>query len=113
MIWPALLIGLVSSFLLLRLFRPLLVAPWRWAWRGLVLHVAIWGAAYAALTLLLGRPWFAMAIGLAGLMLLVQVSNAKFQALREPFVFRISSTSRTPSNIRACTSLFWGGVSFS
>jgi hypothetical protein len=88
MIWPALLIGLVSSFFLLRLFRPLLVAPWRWAWRGLVLHVAIWGAAYAALTLLLGRPWFAMALCLAGLLLLVQVNNAKFHALREPFVFQ-------------------------
>jgi len=38
--------------------------------------------------LVLGRLWFALALALAFLMLIVQVSNAKYHALREPFVFQ-------------------------
>lgn len=70
------------------LLRPALPAPWRWAWQGLTLHAGLWLIMHALLVLVLGRPWFAMAIGLAFLMLLVQVSNAKFHSLREPFVFQ-------------------------
>lgn len=76
------------SFAVIALLRPALPAPWRWAWPGVTLHAGLWLMLHALLVLLLGRPWFAMAIGLAFLMLLVQVSNAKFHSLREPFVFQ-------------------------
>lgn len=81
-------VGLVLSFAAVALLRPVLPAPWRWQWRGLGLHGALWLLVYGLLLALLGRLWFAMAIGLAFLMLLVQVSNAKHHSLREPFVFQ-------------------------
>lgn len=80
--------GLFLSFCTVALLRPALPAPWRWAWQGKALHCGLWLLLHALLVLLLGRPWFAMAIGQAFLMLLVQVSNAKFHSLREPFVFQ-------------------------
>jgi len=80
--------GLVLSFAMLALMRPALPAPWRWAWQGVTLHGGLWLVLHALLVIVLGRPWFAMAIGLAFLMLLVQVSNAKYHALREAFVFQ-------------------------
>ena len=80
--------GLALSFAMLALMRPALPAPWRWAWQGAALHGGLWLMLHALLVVILGRPWFAMAIGLALLMLLVQVSNAKYHALREVFVFQ-------------------------
>ncbi|WP_368655704.1 LTA synthase family protein [Castellaniella ginsengisoli] len=50
-------------------------------------HAGIWCLAHAALTLLLGRPWFAAAVVSAFWLVLVQVNNAKYKSLREPFVF--------------------------
>lgn len=80
--------GLVLSFAVIAMLRPVLPAPWRWSWQGVTLHAGLWLILQAVLVLILGRPWFAMAIGLAFLMLLVQVSNAKFHSLREAFVFQ-------------------------
>ncbi len=81
-------VAFVLSFAITALLRPALPAPWRWAWQGVTLHAGLWLILHALLVLILGRPWFAMAIGLAFLMLLVQVSNAKFHSLREAFVFQ-------------------------
>lgn len=81
-------VAFVLSFAITALLRPALPAPWRWAWQGVTLHAGLWVILHALLVLILGRPWFAMAIGLAFLMLLVQVSNAKFHSLREVFVFQ-------------------------
>jgi hypothetical protein len=82
-------VGLAMSFAMVSLLQPSLPAPWRWASQGVTLHAGLWLMLHAVLVLVLGRPWFAMAIGrLAFLMLLVQVSNAKFHSLREPFVFQ-------------------------
>ena len=64
--------------------RPILARPWA-AW---ALHVGLWLFPFALLTLLLGRPWFAAAAVSAFLLMLVLVNNAKFAALREPFVFQ-------------------------
>lgn len=64
--------------------RSPLVRPWP-AW---ALHVGLWLLAHALLTLVLGRPWFAAAAVAAFLLVLVLVNNAKFKALREPFVFQ-------------------------
>ncbi len=63
--------------------RPPLSRPMA-AW---AVHAGIWCLAHAALTLLLGRPWFAAALVSAFWLVLVQVNNAKYKSLREPFVF--------------------------
>ena len=63
--------------------RPPLTRPWA-AW---AVHVGLWCVAHAVLALLLGRPWFAAALVSAFWMVLVQVNNAKYKSLREPFVF--------------------------
>lgn len=81
-------VGLACSFLVIALLRPMLPAPWHWAWQGVMLHTGLWIVLHALLVVILGRPWFAMTVGLAFLMLLVQVSNAKFHSLREAFVFQ-------------------------
>lgn len=62
---------------------PFLLRPLR-AW---ALHIGIWFIGYATLVLLLGRPWFAMALSLAFLLMLVMVNNAKYHSLHEPFVW--------------------------
>lgn len=63
--------------------RPPLSRPMA-AW---AVHAGIWCLAHAALTLLLARPWFAAALVSAFWLVLVQVNNAKYKSLREPFVF--------------------------
>lgn len=52
------------------------------------LHVGLCLIAHAILTLLLARPWFSAAIVSAFLLMVALVNNAKFRALREPFVFQ-------------------------
>lgn len=81
-------LGLLLSFLLLGLLQPGLPLPWAWRFKGVVLHVAAWCAIYGLLLLVLDRPWFAMGLALALWVLLIQVNNAKYLALREPFVFQ-------------------------
>lgn len=64
--------------------RPDVVRPWStWA-----VHVGLWFVAHALLTFVLGRPGFAAAAVSAFVLMLVLVNNAKFKALREPFVFQ-------------------------
>lgn len=62
-----------------RLRRP--AAAW-------ALHMGLYGLAYVVLVFVLGRPIFATALLCAFFLLLVVVSNAKFKALREAFVFQ-------------------------
>lgn len=54
-------------------------------WAG---HAGVWLLLQSALTLVLGRPWFAMAAALALLLTVVLVNNAKMRALNEPFVLQ-------------------------
>jgi len=64
--------------------RPPLARPWpEWG-----VHAGLCFVAHAALTLLLGRPWFAAVLVSAFLLMLALVNNAKVKALREPFVFQ-------------------------
>lgn len=78
--------GLILSILLERMMRPRpsFLRPWA-AWS---LHIGIWLFVYGLLVLVLGRPWFAMAVITALFLILVQVNNAKMHSLREPFVFQ-------------------------
>ena len=77
--------GLVLSIFIEQMMtpKPLLARHWAsWA-----LHVGVWLFAYALLTLILGRPLFAMATVSAFFLMLVLVNNAKFHSLNEPFVW--------------------------
>jgi len=80
--------GLLLSFLIVALLRPTLPAPWHWRGRGVALHVACYLLLSGGTMLILGRPWFATVLVLSLLMLVVQVGNAKYHALRESFVFQ-------------------------
>jgi hypothetical protein len=82
----AALAGLLLSVVIERLMtpRPPMARPWA-AW---ALHGGLWLMAYVMVTLIVGRPWFAAAAVSAFLLMLVLVNNAKFKALREPFVFQ-------------------------
>lgn len=81
-------VGCLFSFVVLALLRPALPVLWRWAGQGMALHAGLWLMVDSLLVMILGRPWFSMAITLAFLMLLVQVNNAKYHSLREAFVFQ-------------------------
>jgi len=84
----ALALGLVASALMGAVLRPRPVAPWRRPWAANATHAGIWLMAYAAELLLFGRPCFAMFNVLAIEGVIVLVSLAKYDALREPFVFQ-------------------------
>ena len=77
---------LLCSALLDRLVRPALRRSGRpgaaWA-----IQFGLVGLSFGILLALTWRPGFAAALTLAGQLLLVLVNNAKFKALREPFLF--------------------------
>jgi hypothetical protein len=82
----ALALAVAASLLVGRLLQPQRrVLPRRGA--GLALHLGLTTLAYSLLLGLAQRPWFAAALAAAGALLLVLVSNAKYRALREPFVY--------------------------
>lgn len=78
--------GLALSVAIERLMTP--TPPLARLWAAWAVHGGLWMLAHAALTLVLGRPWFAAAALSAFLLMLVLVSNAKVKTLREPFVFQ-------------------------
>ncbi|MBI1285518.1 MAG: sulfatase-like hydrolase/transferase [Thiobacillus sp.] len=88
MIW--LTAALAATLLLSPLFDRLMQPGLRWrdrlaaAW---VIQLGLVGLAFGLLLVLTRRPGFAAALTLAGQLVLVLVNNAKFKALREPFVF--------------------------
>lgn len=84
--WCAALVGLLVTVLLEQCMQP--CPPLRRPLAAWSVHAGLWLLVHGALTVLLGRPWFAMAGGLALLLTVVLVNNAKFRALREPFVFQ-------------------------
>lgn len=84
---PPYLIGLALSFALEALLIPRPVAPWRRPLAAVGVHVGVWTLAFALELMLFRRPYFAVANVLAIELLIVLVSNAKYQALREPFVY--------------------------
>ncbi|MDF3847850.1 LTA synthase family protein [Achromobacter denitrificans] len=61
--------------------------PWRRPASALFLHAGLWMLAFALAWAVVRRPYFAAALALAGAGLIVVVNNAKYQALREPFVW--------------------------
>ena len=79
-------VGLLASVLLERALHPRPV--WQRPWQAWCLHAGVLCLCHAALSLLLGRSGFAMALVLAAWLTLILVNNAKYKALREPFVFQ-------------------------
>ncbi|MDX3983785.1 MAG: LTA synthase family protein [Achromobacter sp.] len=84
---PPYLIGLVLSFAVEALLTPRPVAPWRRPMAAVGVHVGVWTLAFALELMLFRRPYFAVANVLAIELLIVLVSNAKYKALKEPFVY--------------------------
>lgn len=62
--------------------------PWKRPSAAQAVHFGLWFLAFAAVLAIFRRPYFAAAIVLAFVLLLVLVSNAKQQSLREPFIYQ-------------------------
>lgn len=84
---PPYLIGLALSWAVELLLVPRPVAPWRRPAAAIGVHVGVWTLAFALELALFRRPYFGVANVLAIQLLIVLVSNAKYNALREPFVY--------------------------
>ncbi|WP_412022424.1 LTA synthase family protein [Burkholderia cepacia] len=82
---PLVIVVILVSLLLDRIAVPR--APWRRHWRALALHVSAITFIGALVMLVTARPIFSSCIALAVTALLGVVSNAKYESLREPFVF--------------------------
>lgn len=92
MFWPSvrlpLLAGLLLSFAVERLLRPAIPAPWQRPFAAITLHCGSWLLLYAGELIQFRRPWFAAVVSLIILVVLALVSNAKYRALREPFIYQ-------------------------
>ena len=55
---------------------------------SLLLRLGVWFFAYAPLVLVTGRPVFSLALALALFVTLILVNNAKYESLKEPFIFQ-------------------------
>lgn len=84
---PPYLIGLALSWAMEAMLTPRPVAPWRRPAAANAVHVGVWTLAFALELALFRRPYFGVANVLAIQLLIVLVSNAKYRALREPFVY--------------------------
>ncbi len=80
--------GFIVSFIIEYCLEPKIESVWRRPIRTVFIHVSLWLFFYVLIFLIVRRPWFAMIIELAVLLLIVQVSNAKYHSLREPFIFQ-------------------------
>ncbi|HRF02962.1 sulfatase-like hydrolase/transferase [Accumulibacter sp.] len=85
---PSALAGAGLCLLLERLLRPPVRPFWKRAPAALAIHLGVWLGLFTCLLLVLQRPFFAASALLAGMLFLVLVSNAKYHALREPFIFQ-------------------------
>ena len=83
-----LLAGVALSFLIEGLLQPKALPFWKRHLATIPLHIGLCLLLFAITFALLQRPWFSIIIVLAFLLLVVQVSNAKFHSLREPFIFQ-------------------------
>lgn len=80
--------GAVFSLVIERFLDPPAVVFWRRPVAALAIHLGLWLLLFTCLLLVLQRPFFAACALLAGLLLVVLVSNAKYHSLREPFIFQ-------------------------
>ncbi len=85
---PAIACGAVLSLSVEHGLKPRPVAFWRRPRAALALHAGLWLLLVSVVLLVVWRPIFAVMTVLAGQLFLVLVSNAKYHALREPFIFQ-------------------------
>jgi len=77
--------GIFLSFCIERLLQPRSAVSGRLV-KAYAVHVGLWLLFFAFGLALWQRPYFASGLNLAGMLVLVLVSNAKFATLREPFL---------------------------
>ncbi len=89
LLWPlgAWLLGGLLTLPLERLVRPQGANARPRPYATWMIQAGLWTLAFSALLLLSQRPVFSACLALAGALLVVLVNNAKYQALREPFLF--------------------------
>jgi hypothetical protein len=78
--------GAALSLLVERLLQPGTLPFWKRPWAALAIHTGLWLLLFALDLAVVRRPWFSSATVSAFLLLVIQVSNAKFHSLREPFI---------------------------
>lgn len=92
LLWPpvaiSFLIGLAVSWAMEALLQPRPLPPWRRPIATIAMHAGIWTVAFGMELALFRRPYFATANVLILQLIIVLVSQAKYQALREPFIFQ-------------------------
>jgi hypothetical protein len=81
-------VGAVLSLAVDTGLRPRPVPPWRRPAAALLLHGGLWTVLFVLGLALFRRPWMAAAGVLALQLFVVLVSNAKEEALREPFIYQ-------------------------
>ena len=77
--------GIATSFLLEQLLRPRPQLRSRHA-HAFAMHAGAWLMLFGIGLAIWQRPYFAIGLNTAGMLLIMLVSNAKFAALREPFL---------------------------
>jgi len=85
---PAILTGLTASFLIEQCLSPKPSPVTQRPLSALQLHIGTWLFLFAVVLLPVQRPWFAAIMLLAFQLLLVLVNHAKYDSLREPFIFQ-------------------------
>lgn len=84
----AALVGLVVSLALERLLEPRVQPPWRRSVSANCLHAGIWLALFLIEFLQFWRPWLVCILANAILLALILISNVKYRALGEPFLYQ-------------------------
>ena len=77
--------GILLSFCMEQLLQPRPALSVRLT-KALVVHAGLWLLLFALALTVSQRPYFASGLNLAGMLIVVLVSNAKFATLREPFL---------------------------
>jgi hypothetical protein len=81
-----LLVGIFVSLTAERLAHPHCPGLLR-PWSSVLIHAGLLTAAWAATMIFVRRPAFSLLLVLAGQLVVIQINNAKYRALREPFLF--------------------------
>ena len=104
--------GALLSFILERLLYPKSPAIWRLPEGALFIHLGLWILAFSLLLAINRRPHFAAANVSVLLFLLVLISNAKYQALKEPLIFQDFNVLLYPFKYPRMYLPFFGMVRF-
>lgn len=85
---PSLIVGLALSFFIEQIFKSRFQAPWRRPLTAIAAHLGLWLGYFVLGFVLCRRPWLATLFSTAIFACLIVVNNAKYQSLREFFVYQ-------------------------